>query len=149
MREILGYREAVLHDLLRPFAVKGVTKRLAVQVLKRFIKSEAPFDAEFESLLVRNFKERAVYKPYCAVFKKWAPTFIRECKDTHFQAFLATIYGGAKEIRGQYSTELASIEKMKERIKKRKQLSKRVQGDLDELVAYLTKQNEFVTKDVK
>lgn len=149
MREALGYREAVLHDLIRPFVVKGVTKRLAVQVLKRFIKSETAFDKEFEQLLVKNFRERAIYKPYCASFKKWVPTFVKECRDEHFQSFLITIYKGAKEIRTQYSTELASIDKIKERIRKRKQLSKRVQGDLDELVAYMTKQNEFVTKDVR
>lgn len=149
MRETLGYREAVLHDLIRPFVVKGVTKRLAVQVLKRFIKNEAPFDKEFERLLIQNFRERAIYKPYCAVFKKWVPVFIRECSDSYFQAFLAFLYENAKEIRGQYSAELASVSKIKERIKKRKQLGKRVQGDLDELVAYLTKQNEFVTEELK
>ena len=147
MRETLGYREAILHDLMRPFVVKGPTKRLAVQVLKRFIKSEVPFDEAFAQLLIQNFRTHAIYKPYCAVFKKWVPSFIRECEDEPFQVFLDAIYNEAKEIRSQYTAELATIEKMKARIKKRKQLSKRIQGDSSELIAYLAKQNELIAEN--
>lgn len=141
-RETLGYRDSILHDLMRPFVVKGSTKRLLVQVLKKFIKAEEAFDSELAELLTANFSQRAVYKPFCASFKKWVPSFIKECNDTHFASFLTEIYANAKEIRGQYTAEL-SVKPLKERLKARQKFSKSVKGDLNELVERLSKYNEL------
>lgn len=141
-RDILGYRDSTLHDLMRPFIVKGPTKRLVVQVLKRMIKDESSFDKKFAQLLVENFKQNAVYKPFCATFKKWVPSFVKECKDAEFASFLNEIYADAKEIRNQYTTELG-IKSVKERAKIRKSNSKAVKGDLTELLTYLTERSEI------
>lgn len=102
MRNELGYNERAIRSIARNFAVKGVNVRKLTAVLKVFIKSEKPFDKAFLELLLKNFAEAAVYKPYCrSALAKHED--IARLSDKHFRAFLSALYARAKEVRHDYT----------------------------------------------